>query len=95
MELVFEMNPNYKDVQAKLTEIYAKIAESQPISALTPYATTPTFEYKPAMVEDFSYGLTNWTSGPHLDDYAVIDGTLYTDGRGHLTGPGGWGYSPI
>lgn len=43
-------------------------------------------------VDDFSGDLSQWTAGPaHLDNYGIVDGELFLDGWGHLTGIGGWG----
>ena len=44
--------------------------------------------------DDFSGDLSNWTPGSsHLDSYAIVNQTLFLDGRGHLTNPNnnGWG----
>lgn len=44
------------------------------------------------ITENFDGDLSNWTAGPsHLDNYQIIGGELFLDGRGHLTGTGGWG----
>jgi hypothetical protein len=59
---VFEIDPKYKDVQAKLAEIYAKIAETPApsrvaaTSALTTVAL-PTIQFQAA---DFEDGINIW-----------------------------------
>jgi len=48
--------------------------------------------YADMYVDDFGGDLSNWTAGPsHLDSYGIINGELFLDGKGHLTGSGGWG----
>ncbi len=43
-------------------------------------------------VDDFSGDLSGWTASPaHLESYSIVDGQMYLDGYGHLTGPSGWG----
>jgi hypothetical protein len=53
-ELIFEIDPNYKDVQERLKQIYAELAVSNP--TLTPIATRPQATLpagdKPALADD-------------------------------------------
>ncbi len=42
--------------------------------------------------DDFSGDLSAWTPSPtNLDGYGIVNGALWLDGKGHLSGSSGWG----
>ncbi|MDH7487104.1 MAG: DUF1080 domain-containing protein [Anaerolineae bacterium] len=59
LEQVFDMDPNYKDIQVKLAEVEAELAKLTPTATPTPVATaTPAFLFSDNFDDDDAQGWT-------------------------------------
>lgn len=69
LEFIFEVDPNYKDIQSRLNEIYAKIAEQNPTSVPS-LVSQETIQPKVIPVE------------PKVNKYVIIDESMpWTDAK--------------